>query len=444
MALVTNNAEGGSNGTTVTTGNSGGASGTAFAAVNSGITFSTTQKAHGSLAYAFAGTGATFNTVQLNSGDGTTTGFSVRAYVYLTGAPSAETSFITVQTGAGGSICALNLTTGGNIKVVQSGGTAISGGTFTNALTLNTWHRITIWGTLNATTGTINCSFYPADSGSATETHNFTNVNTGATAGGRVLYGKLTQAPSMATYYIDDIAQDMTIATEIPAVSNTPPTVDAGANQNVAASATVNLSASASDPDGSIASYAWTFDYASSGPPSLTGGTTATPSFTAGAAGNLYVLRCTVTDNSSATSSDTVEVRVPISGSATAVTLAANGTGDPWVLNGSATTDGAALADSDTTTYLETGSLTSTPTERKVRLQPMSAKSALDIDFTGKLSASGSGTLALRLYEGTTLRQETTVSASTSSTAHRLTASGGTISSITDWGNLWVAVAATS
>lgn len=444
MALVTNNAEGGSNGTTVTTGNSGGSSGTAFAAVNSGITFSTTQKAHGSLSYAFAGTGATFNTVQLNSGDGTTTGFSVRAYVYLTGAPSAETSFITVQTGAGASICAVNLTTGGNIKVVQSGGTAISGGTFTNALSLNTWYRITVYGTLNATTGTINCSMYTLDSGSAVETKNFTNVNTGATAGGRVLYGKLTQAPSMATYYIDDIAQDMTIATEIAAVSNTAPTVDAGANQNVAAAATVNLSASASDPDGSIASYAWTFDYPTSGAPSLTGGTTATPSFTAGAAGNLYVLRCTVTDNLGATASDTVEVRVPISGSATAVPLAMAGTGDPWTRSGAATTDGAALADSDTTTYVESGSLTGTPTEFRVRLQPMSTKSALDIDFTGKLSASGTGTLALRLYEGTTLRQETTVSASTSSTAHRLTASGGTISSITDWGNLWVAVAATS
>lgn len=235
MALVTNSAEGGSNSVTVTTGNSGGASGTAFASVNAGITFSSAQKAHGSLAYAFAGTAATFNTVRLDSADGTTSGFSLRAYVYLTGYPSAETAFMQVQTGAGTNMASLNLSAAGKLRLMRSGG-SYTGQEFTNAIPLNTWTRVTFRGTVSAT-ATLNAAIYPGDSATATETRQATSQNVGTTAGGRVVYGKLTQTPSIATYYIDDIAQDLTSSVEIG-----PATVD----HTLTPSSTIDLSDQAS------------------------------------------------------------------------------------------------------------------------------------------------------------------------------------------------------
>ena len=53
----TNNAEGGSNGTTVTTGNSGGASGTAFDSITNTHTFSSSSPYDGSLSYSTVTTG---------------------------------------------------------------------------------------------------------------------------------------------------------------------------------------------------------------------------------------------------------------------------------------------------------------------------------------------------------------------------------------------------
>lgn len=440
MALVTNNAEGGTNTTTVTTGNSGGASGTAFAAVNAGITYSSTQKAHGALAYAFAGTAATFNTVTLNSGDGTTTGYSVRIYAYLTGYPSAETNFISIQTAGGVGMSGFNLTTTGLLKVVHAGGTA---GTYTTPLSLNTWYRITIYGTVSATTAALNTAMYALDSGTAVESHNYTNLNTGSTAMGKVLYGKLTQAPGMTTYYIDDIAQDANLNAEIAAVANTPPTVDAGADQNVAASVTVNLSASANDPDGTIASHAWTFDYPTSGAPTLTGASTATPSFNSGSAGSLYILRDTVTDNSGATASDTVEVRVPVPGPADMLPLPGytpTGVGS-WSNVGGAASEGAALIDSSDTTYVEGPDVSATEASRRWRLRPVTVETSGKVVVRVAQSTAGTLVAVARVYEGSTLREEVAVTVSTTITTRTISLAPATIAAITDWGNLYLELA---
>lgn len=93
---------------------------------------------------------------------------------------------------------------------------------------------------------------------------------------------------------------------------NTPPTANAGADQvNVDAFSTVTLNGSgSSDPDGTIASYAWT----QTGGTSVTlSGTGATRTFTAPAtlAGDTLMFSLTVTDNGGATSTaDTMTVTV--------------------------------------------------------------------------------------------------------------------------------------
>lgn len=256
--MTTNNAEGGTSGNTVTIGNSGGASGTAFTDVNSGVTYTNAQVAHGALAYAFAGTAATFNTVTLTSpATGTIVGCAVRAYVYPTGYPSATTTFMALQTSAGVSMAGINLLSTGVVQVVESGGAFV--GNFTTPLPLNEWTRIEIWiDGINAVTSIIDAAFYPGDSTTATESHQYTGRDTGSAPLGKVLYGKLTQAPGMTTYYLDDLAQNSNTAQAIGPVSSTDATPAPAAVVGVAdvAVSTVVVSADASVTTTTVAGVA--------------------------------------------------------------------------------------------------------------------------------------------------------------------------------------------
>ena len=103
---------------------------------------------------------------------------------------------------------------------------------------------------------------------------------------------------------------------------NLPPVVDAGANQTVAGNAPVQLNGSGSDPEGATVTYSWT---QISGPSvTLTGATSATPTFTAPAATpTAQVLRFQLlVSDGSQTTLDTVDVT--ISATAGPGTLAIN------------------------------------------------------------------------------------------------------------------------
>ena len=93
-----------------------------------------------------------------------------------------------------------------------------------------------------------------------------------------------------------------------PVITNTPPTVSAGVDQSALASAQVSLSATASDSDGTVASYNWT----------QTAGDTVSLSDSSGAS-TLFVMpsnptatefsfTVTVTDNDGASASDSVTI----------------------------------------------------------------------------------------------------------------------------------------
>ena len=105
--------------------------------------------------------------------------------------------------------------------------------------------------------------------------------------------------------------------------SNADPTANAGPNQTVDEQTTVNLNGSgSSDPDGPIASYAWA---QTSGPGViLSGGSTATPSFTAPTRtvqqGSVTLtFQLTVTDGDGVTDTDTVDITVdPVNADPTA------------------------------------------------------------------------------------------------------------------------------
>jgi len=116
---------------------------------------------------------------------------------------------------------------------------------------------------------------------------------------------RLTVTDNSGATAIDDV-----LITVTPPTANQNPTANAGPDQTVASAASVTLSGAGSDPDGSIASFAW----------AQTSGTTVTlssasaqnPTFTAPTTASNIALgfRLTVTDNRGGTATDNVVINV--------------------------------------------------------------------------------------------------------------------------------------
>jgi gliding motility-associated-like protein len=98
-----------------------------------------------------------------------------------------------------------------------------------------------------------------------------------------------------------------------PTPPNVPPAANAGSDLEITLPvASVNLNASGStDPDGTIAGYAWTTDQkpATAANPSITNGSTATPTMSALEEG-IYIFKVSVTDNDGESAEDYVQVTV--------------------------------------------------------------------------------------------------------------------------------------
>jgi len=113
----------------------------------------------------------------------------------------------------------------------------------------------------------------------------------------------LTVTDNMGATGFDDVTLIVN-----PAVIKLPPTVDAGSNQSITLPlSAVNLTGTASDPDGSIVTYLWTLQ---SGPAAtMTNANTTTLSLSNLVEGS-YTFKLTVTDNDGLTATDQVSVNV--------------------------------------------------------------------------------------------------------------------------------------
>ena len=104
--------------------------------------------------------------------------------------------------------------------------------------------------------------------------------------------------------------------TPIAPVINQPPVAEAGDAQEVDTGATVTLTGTATDPESGVLTYAWTHTMtdgvAPTTPITLSGGTTASPTFTAPNTATVLVFTLTVTDAASASHSDTVTITVTV------------------------------------------------------------------------------------------------------------------------------------
>lgn len=441
--LKQNTAEGGSNATTVTTGNSGSTSGDAFDAVSigasNGLVFQTSGALRGTLSYKFTKASTNQNFVGWTwTGAQADIGINIR-FRFPAGNLAATEPLIRFFSGAGYTpqIGGVQLVSGSGRKInvsdtalassVDSSASLALGGDYVAQVRWISGTSITVNVYTAGTTTLIATSTTPASASSVN------SLRIGLTGSGN----------SAVDLIVDDIQVNYGGLPDRLDISNVAPTVDAGTDQSVAAAATVNLTATASDTDGTIASYAWTYDYPVSGGPTLTGGTTSTPSFTAGSAGALYILRCTVTDNGGATAFDTVTVAVPRAGSATSRPLAGAGTGGAWTNTGGAASAGAALADESDTTYLESPALSGSETAYRVRLDPSGARATANVKL--KLwTDTGTANTTIRLIEGSTTRQTWTQALTTTITEYTFALSTPTIAAISDWGNLYVEVGATT
>lgn len=132
--------------------------------------------------------------------------------------------------------------------------------------------------------------------GSTTQTLNVTGM-----VAGTYLF-RITVADNVGATASDEV-------NVVVSSSNQPPVVNSGGNKTIVLPTnTVSLTATASDPDGSIATYLWSLDSGPSSVP-LTGTNTPTLNASSMVAG-VYVFRITVTDNNGATATAVAVVTV--------------------------------------------------------------------------------------------------------------------------------------
>ncbi|KXK31410.1 MAG: PKD domain-containing protein [Bacteroidetes bacterium OLB12] len=165
-------------------------------------------------------------------------------------------------------------------------------------------NSVVLTGTANDLDGTIASYSWSKLSGpTATLTNQNTNVVTISDMIAGTYLIRLTVTDNLGATATDNVS-----ITVNPAVVNQSPTVDAGANQAITLPVNnINLSATANDPDGTIATYLW--EKVTGPSATLSGSSTQTLAVTAMLEG-VYVFRVTVTDNLGATASDEVTVTV--------------------------------------------------------------------------------------------------------------------------------------
>jgi hypothetical protein len=257
----TNNAEGGTSGTAVTTGNSGGASGDAWnTVVGTAPTFDSGSKAHGTLGYKFAcvsGSQCATQWTGFNASNGV-----VRAY--LSGVPTVlpasgtDEALLQVQDATATTIFSFSIGPDATYRIHPHSGTRL---TSTSTAQLGDRYKITFTVGTTTSNGVLDLWIYRGDSASPVEHLFTTTADLGTANWDRFKIGKSSTSTWAATFSLDDIAA--TSGSTTPAFTDpvgSPPVANAGPDQSgVAAGAIFTLDGSGSSAtNGLIASYAWT------------------------------------------------------------------------------------------------------------------------------------------------------------------------------------------
>jgi hypothetical protein len=318
MAAISNSFEGGTNATAVTAVNSGGVSGTAFNSVAGAVTgatlaYSSTHAAHGSLALQIAtSTTAGSQWVGWTTGFGTQSDFYVRFNMYLTAYPAASATLWRTFS-AGAVVGSINLTTAGILRTLDSTGASIAGVATSTSLPLNQWIRVEAHFTVSATAGQVELKVFNTVDSTVPDfsAQSGAEENLGAASTDAYRLGLQSSQANFPSTWFDDYALS---TTGYPGPAGTPanlvPTVTVAGASAAPYGETISASVSASDRDGTIASYHWYFTSQPTGSvitPTTPSATTTT--FTPDKLGT-YVLRCDVTDNQGGVGFSTLSVGI--------------------------------------------------------------------------------------------------------------------------------------
>jgi hypothetical protein len=223
-------------------------------------------------------------------------------------------------------------------------------------------------------------------------------------------------------------------------VVSSPPTANAGADLTVNAGAVTINDASATDPDGYIATYGWSFVNTPPGvaAPTITNGTTATPSFTLPQSGR-YELQMTATDNSGLSDTDNKIVFWP----GTNIYVTGVDTNPGWSLAGG-TDIVSNLNDTNDGTGVDAPGSATTESDLVLVLAPLISNAAtFSMTVRELLTAAATGvTYVIKLVDQGVTRKTWTKTAdlSTSATDSTCTLTTAEIATITNWNDLRVVI----
>lgn len=209
--LIKNSAEGGTNGTNVTTGNSGGVSGRGWDAVSAAgsslIQYSSAFAAHGSMSIKIGTNGTDLEYIQWTPTN--QTAGALRFYVYFPSMPTAGNSIMKLMNaGATNTLLQLIVT---NTKVQLQD---LSGSMKFDSVNVlpptGQWLRVELKATTpSTTTGTLSMDWFVGDSTTpitGLSTGALTGLNLGGSGIGQVFIGRTFAAGSFASFYVDDVA----------------------------------------------------------------------------------------------------------------------------------------------------------------------------------------------------------------------------------------------
>ena len=188
---------------------------------------------------------------------------------------------------------------------------------------------------------------------------------------------------------------------------NQSPTVNAGSNKTITLPAnSVTLTGTASDPDGTIASYAWT---KTSGPAATIASPSSASTNVTGLTAGSYVFNLKVTDNAGATANSSVTVTVNTSnptnqspvvnaGSSQTITLPVSSV----TLSGSATDADGTIASYLWTKVSGSGGIIANPNSASTSVTGLSAGSyVFNLKATDNAGASGNQNVTITVNSGT-------------------------------------------
>lgn len=208
MALFQNSAEGGTNGTNVTSANSGGNSGDKFNTVTPGtgtLTYDTAAAAHGLLGYNFTSSGTGSGVVSWNAVINLAPSVATRVY-FNPGStlPSSLLRLVDIRNTAGTAV-RVQYSATNHLLIQNAAGTTLF--TSSTAVSANTWYRIELAMSVSATGATINYDYYLLDSTIPVEAgYSTTTGNTGTTYIITVSMGSAAAATNVGAFYMDDFA----------------------------------------------------------------------------------------------------------------------------------------------------------------------------------------------------------------------------------------------